>query len=471
MQTNKLYLNGAWTDAKSEDVIEVENPVTQEIITSVPAASADDVESAVQGAVKAFPVWKDTPLARRIEILNNAVDFMETHKNEMAETVASELGCPVSFALRTHVENYLVEMRDILKEAAEYEFDVRHDGYRVWKEPVGVVACMTPWNYPLGQIVKKVWPALVTGNVVLLKPSSQTPLIAYHLAEALHEAGLPAGCFQLLPGVSSEIGHLLSTHPDIDMVTFTGSTAAGKSVAADAAEGIKRVLLELGGKSPALVLPGADLSLAAKKALDSIVYNVGQTCSALTRLIAPRADKEALEAALLARLPKYVVGDPREEEVTAGPLQSKRQYEKVKSFIQKGIEEGATLLAGGLPEEDAGYYIRPTIFTDVRNDWEIAREEIFGPVLSVLYYDTVEEGVAMANDTEYGLSSAVFGPQDEALRIAGRIRAGQCTVNEGRYQRNAPFGGYKHSGYGREGGVYGLEEFLEIKAVFVDDGE
>ncbi len=464
----QIYIDGQWTDATGNEWIEVENPATREIIGKVPASQKEDVDRAVAGAKKAFESWAATPVEERAALLEKAVDWMWERKEEIAKIITSELGCPIKAASSTHTDPYLEEARGILDLARNYSFTEKKDGYELWKEPVGVVACLTPWNYPLGQITQKIFPALVTGNVVLLKPSGQTPLVAYKITEALHAAGLPAGVFQLITGKGSQVGNLFAEHPGIDMVTFTGSTAAGKKVAARAGDDVKRVILELGGKSPALVLEGADLSVAVKKTLNTVLGNVGQTCSAFTRLIAPRSMKQDVEDALLERLKVYKVGDPLDPETTVGPLQSHKQYEKVRKYIQLGLDEGARMIAGEVPEKDGAYFVQPVIFTEVRNDMQIAQDEIFGPVLCVIYYDDVEEGIQIANDTVYGLASGVFGPADQARGIARRLRAGNCTINRGSSGDGAPFGGYKHSGYGREGGIYGMEEFLELKAVFVE---
>lgn len=466
MEKKKLYINGEWIEPISQETITVENPVTKEIIGVVPAAGEEDIDKAVAGAVEAFPAWKEMAAKDRVKILKKANDALLSAKKELADIIQKELGCPEDFALNTQTVPYLEEVKSVLKYAKEFNYEEKKEGYTLLQEPIGVVACMTPWNYPLGQVTKKIFPALAAGNVVLLKPSSQTPMIAYRIVEELDKAGLPAGVLQLVPGNGGDVGNLLAAHPDVDMVTFTGSTAGGQQVAKTAAEGIKRQLLELGGKSPALVLEGADLDVAAKKVLNTVVYNTGQTCSALTRLIAPLSEKENVEKALLAQIKKYEIGNPQEGKVSAGPLQSKKQFDKVKSFIETGIEQNATLLYGEIPVENESYYVKPVIFTDVDNDMEIAREEIFGPVLSVIYYEKEEEGLRLANETKYGLSSAVFGPKKKAMEMAKKVRAGNCFVNDGKSAPGAPFGGYKHSGFGREGGAYGFHEFLQYKAVF-----
>lgn len=466
MEQKKNYINGEWIAPQSNAYIDVENPVTQEMIAKIPKSDERDVDAAVAGAYAAFPAWAATEPEKRLALLKEAIQWMMDRSDDMIRTLREELGAPQGFAKRVHVDGNLKEAMEQMELAGEIEYVREEDGYEVWMEPYGVVACLTPWNYPLGQITSKVIPALAMGNTVVLKPSSQTPLTAYWFAEALIAAGIPKGVFQMVCGSGSDVGDPLAGHEKVDMVTFTGSTKGGAEIARRASEGVKQILLELGGKSPALVLEGADLEIASKRVLDTIINNSGQSCSALTRMIAPKSMKEEVERALLDRLQTYKVGDPTQEEVDAGPVQSKKQYDKVKGFIEKGVKAGANLLTGEIPRGDAGYIIQPVIFTDVDNQMEIAQEEIFGPVLSVLYYEDEEEGVAIANDTKYGLASAVFGPEEKAKAAARKIRAGNATINDGKSPGNAPFGGYKHSGYGREGGKYGLLEFLQTKAIF-----
>ncbi len=466
MEQKKNFINGSWVEPDSGAYIEVENPTTREIIGKIPKSNEKDVEQAVEGAYEAFPKWAAKTPGERVDILKNAIQWMMDRSDELAETVRKELGAPWEFAKKVHVDSNLKQALTQMEQAEEIELERKEDGFDVWMEPYGVVACLTPWNYPLGQITSKVLPALAMGNTVVLKPSSQTPLTAYLFAKALQEAGIPDGVFQMVCGSGSDVGDPLAAHPKVGMVTFTGSTAGGAEIAKAAAGGVKQTLLELGGKSPALVLEGADLELVSKRVLNTIINNTGQSCSALTRLIAPRSMKKEVEEALLRRLETYTVGNPFEEGTSAGPVQSKKQYDKVKGFIEKGIEEGAKILTGGVPEDKDGYMIQPVIFTDVDNQMEIAQEEIFGPVLSVIYYEGEEEGIRIANDTKYGLASAVFGPEDRAKEAAKKLRAGNCAINDGKQPGNAPFGGYKHSGYGRENGKYGLLEFVQPKAVF-----
>ena len=467
MHWDKLYINGEWVNPKSQDKIQVENPATKEIIGSVPAANEEDVNLAVAAANEAFKSWQFSSLEERIELVSKLLDELYTRVDEMAETIVKELGCGIKFAREIHVLPYLEDIKNYLNIVRDYDFEERYEEYLVFKEPVGVVGALTPWNYPLGQIIKKLSPALLAGNTMVLKPSQKTPLVAYILTDSIDKAGFPKGVFNLVTGRGSEVGNLLAKHRDIDMITFTGSTKGGIEVYKIAAEDVKRVTLELGGKSAAIILKGADKRLALKKTLDKVYLNTGQSCSAYSRLLVPRDEKEEIEDLILEMTKEYKFGDPADPETIIGPVASKQQFDKVSYYIKKGIEEGAKLLLGEIPKESKGYFIGPTVFTDVDNSMEIAQNEIFGPVLSIIPYDRVEEAIEIANDTVYGLSGAVFGPEEEALKVARKIRTGTLVVNHGIQLHKAPFGGFKHSGLGREGGKYGLEEFLEIKTVFI----
>lgn len=461
-----LYINGKWTESKEKDFIEVENPATREIIAKVPAASENDVLMAIKGSKESFSKWNETAPLKRLNYINKMYDYLVQNQDEISKTLSLELGCPLDFAKVRHVEPYLLNIENYLEIATGYSYIETNVDYTIYKEPVGIVACITPWNYPFGQIVKKVIPGLLAGNTILLKPSKKTPLTAYYFAAAAEYANLPSGVFQLLPGRGGEVGNILAKHPDVDMVTFTGSTSGGKEVGKLALDSVKKLALELGGKSAAVVLPGADLKDSLKKVLDTVYLNVGQTCSAKSRLIAPRSLKKEVEETLIELTKTYKFGNPLEDEVDVGPLQSKAQLEKVSKYIEIGKEE-ATLLYEGEAPKGNGYYIGPVIFTEVSPKTRIAQEEIFGPVLCVIYYDTVEEAVEIANDSIYGLSGMVFGPGENALKVARQIRTGQIQVNDGVFSQNAPFGGYRQSGLGREGSIYGFEEFLEIKAIFM----
>ncbi len=464
---DKIYLDGSWQNSSGDDFIEVENPANRKIIGRVPASSSEDVDRAIGAARKAFDGWSARPLEERLDFMTRLLDELEKIKGDMARVISLELGSTPFFADRVHTQSYLEGLAHMIDLAREYNFVENYGGYIVRKEAVGVVAALTPWNYPFGQIMHKLAPALIAGNTMVLKPSQITPLSAYLLTEAIDRAGFPRGVFNLVPGRGSEVGNLLASHKDVDMVSFTGSTEGGRAVGKLAMDGVKRLALELGGKSPAIVLRGADLDRTVKRVLGSIYSNTGQSCSALSRLLVPRDEARKIEEKIVEITGKFVFGDPQAEGTRVGPLASRKQFDKVASYIEKGIEEGARLLLGEVPRLGQGYYVGPTVFTEVDNSMTIAREEIFGPVLSVIYYDKLEEAIEIANDTDYGLSAAVFGDETKALEVAARLRAGEVILNDSAYYTGSPFGGYKHSGIGREGGRYGLEEFLEVKAVFI----
>lgn len=467
MDYTKLYINGEWVESNSKEFIEVENPATREIIGKVPRANKADIDYAVKSAKEAFETWQYTDLSKRIALMEKLIEEMYKRVDDFADMIVKELGRGRDFALKTHTIPYIKDGENYIRIAKEYEFEKDMGDYVLRKEPIGVVAALTPWNYPLGQVTKKIIPAMLTGNTVILKPSQNTPLVTYILADAIDKVGFPKGVFNLVTGAGGEVGNLLVEHDDVDMVTFTGSTKSGREVAQRAMKSIKRVTLELGGKSPSIILKGADIELAVKRTLDTVYNNTGQTCSAYTRLLVPEEEKEKIEEVVINMTRKYPFGDPSLSPTNIGPVISERQFLKVKSYIEKGIEEGARLIYGEVPKNyDKGYYIKPVVFTDVDNDMVIAREEIFGPVLCIISYKDKEEAIRIANDTEYGLAAAVFGPDDEAREVANKIKAGNVNVNNGRFTRNAPFGGFKQSGLGREGGIFGMEEFLEIKAIF-----
>lgn len=459
-----LYYDGKWQDSTKNEIIEVENPATLKITGQVVAASKEDVNLAIASAKKAFETWSTTPLEQRKAYVKQLLDKMQEHEEKLATIIEHELGCGPNFALKTQVRPYLEDIENYLKLIDEFPFIEDHEGYRVLREPFGVVGCLTPWNYPLGQIEKKLIPALLTGNTVVLKPSQQTPLVAVELFKYMDEIGFPPGVVNLTCGRGGDVGDIIATHEDIHMVTFTGSTAGGEAIARLAAGRVKPTLLELGGKSASVILEGADVDLALRRTLGMVYYNTGQTCSAYSRLLVPLTMKAEVEEKIKTMTEKYPFSKNSQDKLDIGPLASKKQYEKVLGYIKKGQEEGATLLLGEVPEGD-GYYVGPFVFTDVSNDMSIAREEIFGPVLSVIYYHNEEEALEIANDNDYGLSGAVFGDEEKAVQFASKMRTGGVSINKGNSSHNAPFGGYKKSGYGREGGMYGLEEFTQIKAL------
>ncbi|MET9580087.1 MULTISPECIES: aldehyde dehydrogenase family protein [Streptomyces] len=454
-----MYIDGAWRPAAGQDVIEVVNPVDEQVIGTVPAGTAADVDAAVRAARAALPDWAATPPAQRAARLAALRDVLVTRADEIAETVTAELGSPLKFSQAVHAGVPIAVAGSYAELAATYAFEEKTGNSVVHHEPVGVVAAITPWNYPLHQIVAKVAPALAAGCTVVVKPAEDTPLVARLFADAVHEAGLPAGVFNLVTGLGPVAGQALAEHPGVDLVSFTGSTAVGRQIAAIAAGQVKKVALELGGKSANVILPSADLAKAVNVGVANVMSNSGQTCSAWTRMLVHR-DRydEAVELAAAAAA-KY--GD------RIGPVVNAKQQDRVRGYIEKGVAEGARLVAGG-PEapREQGYFVAPTVFADVTPDMTIAQEEIFGPVLSILTYEDEEDALRIANGTVYGLAGAVWaGDEAEAVAFARRMETGQVDINGGRFNPLAPFGGYKQSGVGRELGVHGLAEYLQTKSL------
>ncbi|MFF8872277.1 aldehyde dehydrogenase family protein [Streptomyces massasporeus] len=454
-----MYIGGAWRPAAGQDVIEVVNPVDEQVIGTVPAGTAEDVDAAVRAARAALPDWAATPPAERAARLAALRDVLVTRADEIAETVTAELGSPLKFSQAVHAGVPIAVAGSYAELAATYAFEEKTGNSVVHHEPVGVVAAITPWNYPLHQIVAKVAPALAAGCTVVVKPAEDTPLVARLFADAVHEAGLPAGVFNLVTGLGPVAGQALAEHPGVDLVSFTGSTAVGRQIAAIAAGQVKKVALELGGKSANVILPSADLAKAVNVGVANVMSNSGQTCSAWTRMLVHR-DRydEAVELAAAAAA-KY--GD------RIGPVVNAKQQDRVRGYIEKGVAEGARLVAGG-PEapREQGYFVAPTVFADVTPDMTIAQEEIFGPVLSILTYEDEEDALRIANGTVYGLAGAVWaGDEAEAVAFARRMETGQVDINGGRFNPLAPFGGYKQSGVGRELGVHGLAEYLQTKSL------
>lgn len=467
MNYEKLYIGGEWVSPNSKEIIQVENPADKSIVGSVVAGNKEDVYKAVNAAKEAFRLFQFSSLQERKQLLENLIPQLEKRVDLLANTISKELGCGISFAKNSQVLPYIQDIKDYLELADGYPFEERFDDYIVRREPVGLVGALTPWNYPLGQIIKKLSPCILGGNTMVLKPSQKTPLVAYLLAEAIHEAGFPKGVFNLVSGRGSQVGNEIALHPDVNLITFTGSTKGGREIAKLAVDDIKRLSLELGGKSPAIILKGADYKLALKKTLDKVYLNTGQSCSAYSRLLVPESEKQEIEDMIVQMTKDYKFGDPRDPDVIVGPLANEDQFNKVKAYIQKGIDEGARLLLGQVPMESYGYYVNPVVFTDVDNSMEIAQNEIFGPVLCVISYKTLDQAIEIANETVYGLSGAVFGDFDQAYQVAKKIRTGTLVINSGNQLHRAPFGGFKHSGFGREGGKFGLDEFVEVKAVFI----
>lgn len=467
MDFEKLYIGGEWTPASSGEWIDVENPADMKIFARVPRGSTEDIDRAARAAKAAFPAWAAKPLSERIALMERFLAIFRSQEEEIIDLEIKELGAPWSFAKSSHCEYQYTRVRSYIDLAPEVPMVEKMPLSTVYREPVGVVGCITPWNYPLGQVVQKVIPALLMGNTVVLKPSQHTPLSCYLMADAFDRAGFPKGIFNMVTGRGAEVGDAMATHPMIDMISFTGSTSGGIQVARQALGTVKRITLELGGKSPDIFLPMDDYDTAIRCCFNSIFLNSGQTCTALSRLIIPKSEEAKIEARLAAIVKEYTVGDPADHSVKVGPLASLSQYRKVRSYIEKGLSEGARLLAGGVPGDPVrGYYVEPTIFTGCTMDMTIARDEIFGPVLCVFTYETEDEAVALANDTRYGLNAAVYGPKERAVAVAKKIRAGNVYINDSPRDTAAPFGGYKESGLGREGGVYGMLEFTQQKALF-----
>ena len=463
------YIGGSWTDPASADVVEVLNPATEEVVATVPAGTAEDVDAAVRAARAAFRGWASTPREERLAALTRLRDGIAARQQDIARTVVTELGSPIGFATMVQAGLPLAVSASYVELLSGYSFEEKVGNSVVRSEPVGVVGAITPWNYPLHQIVNKVVPALAAGCTVVLKPAEDTPLTARLFAEIVDAAGFPPGVFNMVTGYGAVAGAALAEHPDVDMVSFTGSTAVGRSVAAAAADGIKRVALELGGKSANVVLPGADLARAVNVNVGNVCNNSGQTCSAWTRLLVHENDYDEAVAIAAKAVEKYVPGDPASPETRLGPVVNAKQRDRVRGYIQAGIDEGARLVAGGpeAPEgAERGFFVRPTIFADVTPDMRIAQEEIFGPVLCILKYRDEDEAVEIANGTRYGLAGGVWAADDAtAAAFALRMDTGQVDINGGRFNPVAPFGGYKQSGVGRELGRHGLEEYLQTKSL------
>ena len=466
---DKLFIDGGWVPSAGTGTIEVVNPSTEQVCGSVPEGTAADVAVAVAAAKAAFDTWGYLSVDDRAKALQAIAEGLAARSADIAACISEELGMPLMWANMIQAGLPAGTTAALLGELDDFEWEQQVGNSLVVREPIGVVGAITPWNYPLHQIMAKVAPALLAGNTVVLKPSEVTPLNAFILAEIVADAGLPAGVFNLVTGTGPVVGEAIASHPDVDMVSFTGSTRAGKRVTELAAQTVKRVHLELGGKSANIILDDADLERCVPPGVVFGCYlNSGQTCSALTRMLVPR-DKQAEVVALAKAAAESITLGPGDSDAQLGPLVSATQRDRVRGYIQKGVDEGATLVTGGVePPEglDVGYFVRPTVFADVTPDMTIAQEEIFGPVLSIMPYDGDDDAVRIANSTVYGLSGAVqSGDQERALRVARRLRTGQVEINGGGFNVLAPFGGYRQSGNGRELGTFGLEEFTETKSL------
>ncbi len=464
-----IYINGAWTHSDGVDSIDVFSPATEEVIAKVASGSLSDVDRAVAAAQAALPAWAATPASERGAYLTKISAIITERLEEFAELASRDVGAPVEASKLIQLGLPIFNFGFYGDLAATYNFDGEMVGNSlVTKEPIGVVGCITPWNFPAHQIALKVAAAWAAGCTVVVKPSEVAPLLAYALADVFDEVGLPKGVFNMISGEGPIVGEALVAHDGVDMISFTGSTRAGRRISEVASGALKRVSLELGGKSANVILEDADLEAAVAGGLmNSIGLNTGQACTALTRFVVPRSKLSEVEAIAAEQASVYTIGAWDEEGTVLGPLVSKVQYDKVRGYIQKGIDEGARLVAGGLDSgRDKGYFVTPTVFSDVSNDMTIAREEIFGPVISIIPYDSEDEAIAIANDTVYGLGGAVWaGDKDHAVAVARQIRTGQIIVNGGDFNPAAPFGGFKQSGQGREAGTAGIEEFLETKAM------
>jgi aldehyde dehydrogenase (NAD+) len=466
----KFYVDGKWVNPTEVRDFTVINPASEEAIAAISLGAAADVDRAVAAAKRAFETYSETSAVERLGLLRRIIDVYQSKMEEMAKTISQEMGAPISLSRKAQAPAGLAHLLEIVKVMEHFEFEDLKGSTLMRKEPIGVCGLITPWNWPMNQVVCKVAPALAAGCTMILKPSEIAPLSAYLFAEILHEAAVPAGVFNLVNGDGPTVGAAISSHPDVAMVSFTGSTRAGIAVAAAAAPTVKRVTQELGGKSANIILDDADFEKAVRQGAQECFRNTGQSCNAPTRMLVPQLKMAAAAAAAKQAADATKVGDPFAEDTGLGPLASEAQFEKVQRMIERGIEEGAKLVAGGVGRPEGigkGYFVKPTVFADVRNDMAIAREEIFGPVLCIIPYENEDDAVRIANDTPYGLSGFVTsGDRQRAGRVAKRIRSGNVHINGARVDFGGCFGGYKQSGNGREWGEAGLEEFLELKAIF-----
>lgn len=469
MSLTQFYIDGQWVDPATPETLDVINPATEQVAATISVGSQADVDRAVAAARKAFATSQLASVQERLELLTEIRETYKRRFDDIADAIRTEMGAPVTLAKGAQATVGLNHLKTAIRVLGEHTFEYEHKGYVVRHEPIGVCGLITPWNWPINQIVSKVAPCLASGSTMVLKPSEIAPLSAMVFAEIVHEAGTPAGIFNLVNGYGPVVGEAMSAHPDIDMMSFTGSTRGGVAVARASAEGVKRVSQELGGKSPNIVLDDAAFAKSVTEGVESCMSNTGQSCNAPTRMLVPAArHDEALDIAV-ATCGGLVTGDPVNEDTDIGPLVSAMQFDKVQGLIETGISEGATLATGGTGKPEglnSGYFVKPTVFGHVDNDMTIAREEIFGPVLAVISYDDLDHAVELANETEYGLAAYISGEdKDQIMSLARRLRAGQIHVNHGSGGADAPFGGYKKSGNGREKAEWGLSEFLEVKAI------
>jgi aldehyde dehydrogenase (NAD+) len=469
MDTLKFYIDGAWADPAVPSTLGIVNPATEEAFAQISLGSGEDVDRAARAARRAFATYCEVSVEERLGFLRKIIDGFKARLPELARMMTLEMGAPITFATERQATVALFHFEEAARVLAEYRFEERMGNEIIRREPIGVCGLITPWNWPLNQVASKVAPALATGCTVVLKPSEIAPLSAMLFAEIVHDSGLPAGVLNLVNGDGPLVGEAIAAHPEIDMVSFTGSTTAGVRVAKLAADTVKRVAQELGGKSANIILGDADLNAAVTAGVHACYTNAGQNCQSPTRMLIPRAQRDAAFAVACQAVETIRLGDPLDPVSTMGPLVSQAQFEKVQELIQSGIDEGATLVTGGAGRParvNRGYYVRPTVFGDVTRQMRIAREEIFGPVLSIISYDTEDEAIEIANDTPFGLAGFVQSRDLKRARaVANRIRAGRVYLNGAPFNRSLPFGGYKQSGNGREFGVFGFEEYLEVKAI------
>ena len=470
VEHSQLYIGGEWVAPSSAGAsIEVVNASTEEVMGRIPEGTPADVDRAVEAARAAFDSWSQTPVEQRVELCSAISLRLQERQEEIAALISQELGSPIRISMMVQAGLPIMDFGSMAHLVEHIPWEQQIGNSLIVREPIGVVGAITPWNYPLHQIAAKVAPAMTAGCTVVLKPSEVTPLNAFVLAEIMDEVGVPAGVFNLVTGYGPVVGEAIAGHPGVDMVSFTGSTRAGRRVSEVAAATVKKVALELGGKSPNVILDDADLEKAVVNGIQKCYLNSGQTCSALTRMLVPREKLPIVEQIAAAAVSQTSVGEPFDESTQLGPLVSEVQRDRVRSYIEKGVEEGARLVAGGAepPEgRERGYYVQPTVFSDVTPEMTIAREEIFGPVLAIMPYDDEDDAIRIANDTEYGLAGGVYSASEErAKAVARRIRTGQVEINGAAFNPLAPFGGYKQSGHGRELGPYGIEEFLTLKSM------
>ena len=462
------YIDGQWVESDGGRRHQVINPATEEPCTEITLGSEADADRAVGAARRAFDSFSQTSVDERAALLERIIAVYKTRLPDIARAISIEMGAPMSFAMGAQAPSGIGHFLYTLRALREFTFEEKIGATKVLHEPIGVVAMITPWNWPINQIVAKVAPALAAGNTMVLKPSEETPASAAILAEVLHEAGVPAGVFNLVQGDGTTVGARLSSHPDVDMVSFTGSTRAGIAIAAAAAPTVKRVHQELGGKAANLVLEGSDLQSVLPPTVQGVLANTGQSCIAPTRILVHQTQVDEATAVIKSMMEATTVGDPLTDGPHIGPVVNRTQWEKIQGLIQSAIDDGATLVTGGtgLPDGvNRGFYIRPTLFRDVTPDMRIAQEEVFGPVATVTAYQDEEDGIRIANDTVYGLSATISGDPAKAATVARRLRAGLVTINTWGPDPDAPFGGYKQSGNGREYGKYGLTDFMEVKSV------